>query len=412
VIQTSDTQTFGMAKHAARLGPNHGYRIEGDIASLHAEIALELETNTQAQWALQLWACDTPFDGGALSGVKIAEAALPLPGQALEPQRLDAQAYASLPGGQRDYSMVLVLASGAPGAFDQIHDFANYPERQRFITPHLDGSVSYQIDGDQVVLRAERVRNPRSADNLSGSLALELWALREEYHGGTFSGQPLAGVAIGRIAGDSGVGTIEQRVAFSAPSAGTWRVVLMLREWSNDGYVTRDFCTFAEPYVVSAPRPAAEPAAKPAVVQPVAVKPVVQPAAAAAAALPLPAATNTSGHAAARPVLVQPLAPAPQNEADTLTSGLTAPQAAPSAPINGTPAPKPVAAPAPAAPTSDGRISIMHASVEEIARIRGLTKKIAQEIVKARPFSSLDELVKVRGIGPKLLAKLRNEITL
>ena len=261
VIQTSNTQTFATARHAARLGPNHGYRIEGDIASLHAEIALELENNTQAQWALQLWACERPFDGGALSGVKIAEAALPLPGQALEPQRLDAQAYASLPGGQRDYSMVLVLASGAPGAFDQIHDFANYPERQRFIAPHLDGSVSYQIDCDQVVLHAERVTNPRSADNLSGSLALELWAVENEYHGGTFSGQPLAGVAIGRIAGESSFDGIEQRVAFSAPTAGSWRVVLMLREWGQDGYVTRDYCTFADPYVVSAPPPAAEPVA-------------------------------------------------------------------------------------------------------------------------------------------------------
>ena len=332
MIQTSDTQNFATARNAARLGPNHGYRIDGDIASLHAEIALELETSAQAQWALQLWACDTPFDGGALSGVKIAEAALPLPERALEPQRLDAQAYASLPGGQRDYSMVLVLASGEPGAFDQIHDFANYPARQRFFAPHLDGSASFQIDGDQVVLRAERVRNPRSADNLSGSLALELWALPNEYHGGTFSGEWLAGVAIGRIPGDSSSDPIEQRMAFTAPKAGEWRVVLMLREWGQDGYVTRDYCTFEEPYVVAAAKPA-------------------------------------------------------------------------SPPINGTPAPKPTA-------VVDGRISITHGSVEALAQVKGLTKKIAQEIVKARPFSSLDELVKVRGIGPKLLAKLRSQITL
>ncbi|HKP56525.1 MAG TPA: helix-hairpin-helix domain-containing protein [Polyangiales bacterium] len=342
MIQTSDIRLSAAAKHAARLGPNHGYCIEGDIASLHAEIALELENDTQAQWALQLWACDAPFQGGALSGVKIAEAALPLPSQALEPQRLDAQAYASLPGGQRDYSMVLVLASGTAGAFDQIHDFANYPERQRFITPHLDGSVSYQIDGDQVVLRAERVSNPRGTDNLSGSLALELWALPDEYHGGTFSGQPLAGLAIGRIAGESSAVSIEQRVAFSVPPAGSWRVVLMLREWVKDGYVTRDYCTFAEPYVVNAP-------AKPAITPPE-----------AAAVLPLPAAKNTNGQL----------------------------------------------------PAHDGRVSIMRASVEELANIKGLTKKIAQEIVKARPFVSLDELVKVRGIGPKLLAKLRSQLTL
>jgi DNA uptake protein ComE-like DNA-binding protein len=402
VIQTSNTQNFGTAKHAAKLGPNHGYRIEGDIASLHAEIALELENNPQAQWALQLWACDTPFNGGALSGVKIAEAALPLPGQAPEPQRLDAQAYASLPGGQRDYSMVLVLASGAPGAFDQIHDFANYPQRQRFIAPHFDGSVSYQVDGEQVVMRAERVRNPRSADNLSGSLALELWALQEEYHGGMFSGLPLAGVAIGRIAGESGFDAIEQRVTFSAPPVGSWRVVLMLREWVKDGYVTRDYCTFAEPYVVSAPQPVAEPIAKqpaqptaaPAAAKP-AAQPVVEPVAAKPApapALPLPAPTNTNGQAPARPVLVQPPPAAPAKERDTLAGGLSTPVS-------------PAAA-------NDGRISLMHASIEEIAQLKGLTKKIAQEIVKARPFSSLDELVKVRGIGPKLLAKLRSQITL
>src|SRR5688572_6175138 len=146
VIQTSDQHSLG--QHAARLGPNHGYRIEGDMALLHADVSVELDiVDRHAQWALQLWACDTPFDGGSLSGVKIAEATLPLPEHTPEPQRMDAEALASLPGGHRDYSMVLVLASGAPGAFNQIHDFANYPARERFITPHLEGSVGYQIDG-------------------------------------------------------------------------------------------------------------------------------------------------------------------------------------------------------------------------------------------------------------------------
>jgi hypothetical protein len=37
--------------------------------------------------------------------------------------------------------------------------------------------------------------------------------------------------------------------------------------------------------------------------------------------------------------------------------------------------------------------------------------RLAVEIVKARPFRSLAELVKARGIGEKLLRKLREHLT-
>ena len=137
VIQITDLHSVANPD-AARLGPNHGYRINGDIALLHADVAVS--SAQRSQWALQLWACERPFSGGRLEGVKVAEAAVPLEDASVA-QRLDAEALARVPGGQRDYSMVLVLASGSNGAFDQIHDFANYPARERFITPHLEGSV-------------------------------------------------------------------------------------------------------------------------------------------------------------------------------------------------------------------------------------------------------------------------------
>lgn len=115
---------------ALRLGGSHGYRIEGDVASINAELSFAGEHRATAvqHWALQLWACEEPYGGGALSGIKVAEAPIELPpdGQAAGPQ-LDAVAFAHLPASSRDYSMVLVLAAGQPGAFDQVHDFANYP---------------------------------------------------------------------------------------------------------------------------------------------------------------------------------------------------------------------------------------------------------------------------------------------
>jgi DNA uptake protein ComE-like DNA-binding protein len=455
VIQITDTHSFAQA-NAAKLGPNHGYRIEGDIALLHADVVADTVSAPRSQWALQLWACESPFSGGTLQGVKIAEAALPL-ADAADTQRLDAEALASLPGGQRDYSMVLVLASGSNGAFDQIHDFANYPARERFITPHLEGSVGYQVDGVEVVLRAESVRNPRRADNLSGSLALELWAVTEMYHGGPVDGGSLlASADVGRIAGETEI-TFEQRVKFDPPAAGRHDVVLMLREWVPGGFVTRDFCTFAQQYVVAEPRiearkyglheingtngvngsASSQPLAKaaPAVVVersiavgepaeavelPVAaVKPVAVELPVAAvkpvAAVERPVAAAQPAAAVERPVVAQPAAAVIEHSAAAahLAAAIERPAAAqPVAAVTPAAAPS-VAKNATTAPSqADDRVSIMLSTVEEIAQLKGLTRKIAIEIVKGRPYASVDELTRVRGIGPKLLAKLRGDISL
>ena len=44
---------------AARLGGVFGYRMEGDEASLNAELAvIDAAQLGNADWALQLWACD------------------------------------------------------------------------------------------------------------------------------------------------------------------------------------------------------------------------------------------------------------------------------------------------------------------------------------------------------------------
>lgn len=348
-----------MSLHA-RLGPNHGYSIEGDVALLHAEVAVPNDPRSaRLQWALQLWACEAPHAGGPLSGVKVAEAALPAT-VADDPLRLDTEALARVPGGMRDYSMVLVLAAGEPGSVDQVHDFANYPQRQRFITPHLEGSVGYRIEGDSVVLTAERVRNPRREGNLSGSLELSLWAQAEEYAGGALEGTLVASAELGRIEGQRTLDALEHRLAFNPPQPGSVRMVLALREWAGPaGYVTRDFCNFALPYQARASEPAPEARtrdAEPAKLEPSEV-----------AAPTAPIAVKS------QPAAKAPLAPA---------------------------------APPSVAP-SDDRISISDATLDELTAVKGMNRKLAQGIMKGRPFKSLDELIKVRGIGPKLLAALK-----
>jgi DNA uptake protein ComE-like DNA-binding protein len=405
---------------AARLGPNHGYAINGDVALLNAEVKVPRDAGSRGeQWALQLWACDAPHAGGPLRGVKVAEAAVsvaPSTAGSAEPAQLAAESKAQVPGGLRDYSMVLVLASGTKGSFDQVHDFANYPDRQRFIAPHLEGAVGYRVEGTEVVLRAERVRSPRLQGNLSGSLRLELWALAESYRGGPLAGTALAAVDIGRLGGQNTFESIDERVAFKGLAAGQWQMVLTLREWVDAlGFVTRDYCNFAVPYVVGAPK-VTEPARSPVAA---ALVPAVTPVK-AAAPVSVPAVTPVK---AAVPVSVPAVTPVKAAAPVSVPAAATV-KAAPPVSVEPVVSAKPVALPAVAATSakvaatpaiitasSVQRVSIMRATVEELARVPGIDSKLAARIVGSRPYKSVDELAKVRGIGAKLLASLRKALT-
>ena len=463
------------------LGRNHGYRFDGDTAILNAELSLSSsqdQTASAQHWALQLWACETPYEGGPLRGLKVAEAELALPELTSDSeQRLETEAFARLPA-HGEYAMVLVLASGDRGRYDQVHDFSNYPSRQQFAGPSLEGSVGYRFEGDSVVLQASAVRNSRSSDNLSGTLALELWALEQPYTGGWLQGSLLAHASLGRLEGQAELAFVEQRVALDQPPEGEWQIALLLREWTYAaGYVTRDFCNFAATHRVTAAHAEAwregpqheEPAAfgsldapygldaQPAPeTQPVAestpaleatasaeLQPAretqpeseLQPARATQPESELPPARATQPESELQPArATQPeseskpvVAASPARELPTRAAVDTRPAAAkplttqapnalkakPSVPVA---APfKTVAAVAPvaAAPSNPGaRVSVQTASVDELASVAGLNKKLAQAIVKARPFHALEDVVRVRGIGDKMLQRLRDQLTL
>jgi hypothetical protein len=355
------TQTQNLsadARAAARLGDSHGYRIHGDLACLNAELAIHESRRAQAeQWALQLWACDAPYGGGgALRGTKIAEVPLAVSDEpTMEPQRHYAEAFARLPAGDRDYSMVLVLASGAEGAFDRVHDFANYPAREHFSVPKLYGEVA-AIGGDgQVTLRIESVENPRSSENLSGTLALEVWGLEEPYNGGPFSGASLAGVEIGRLPGGARSDAVEHTLTLAATSTPYPHCVLMLREWTATGYVTRDFRALSLEQGLESPPPALD----------------------VAHALEVLESAPVGAVAAEPEKTAQPVVetqPAPSN--------------------------------------NQGLVSASHASLEELSVVPGLNRKLAAEIIKARPYRNFEDLMRVRGIGEKVLRRLRSVLTI
>ena len=349
---------------AARLGANHGYLIDGDVAHLHADIEGLDDQPRETRWSLQLWACDAPHSGGPLGGIKVAETPLVGSVGTFTPSlRLDAAADAVVPGGQRDYAMVLVLSS-ADDEQHQIHDFANYPARQRFVTPHFDGRVGYRIDDDHVVLEAEAIHNPRANDNISGSLRLELRAVAYPYRGGR-EGHLLGRFDLARLAGRESLTAIAARMPFTPPAPGEWELVMALCEWTDAaGYVTRDHARFAMPYLA------------------------VSEAVIASQENVAPATVDPSGDAQSAVPVARPPADAERApDAESTSRG-------------------------PDADADATGVSVNHATVDQIAAVKGMSRKLAQQIVKGRPYASLDTLVDVRGIGPKLLAKLRRYLSL
>jgi competence ComEA-like helix-hairpin-helix protein len=444
-----------------QIGSRHGYRIDGDSAFINAELSVP-PYHPGGAWALELWACDRAYEGGELSGVKVSEVLFDVPTPiAPHIHKVEALAAARLPLQGVAHTMLLALVEGS-GAERCVHDVASYPALETFPAPHFEGDVGYELRGHEVILQAAAVANPRPEGNLSGTLSIELWASPIDSNEAPEAerGHCLAQAQLAPVAGGESAFGLGCRAAFSEPPPGTFRLELLLREWTRElGYLTRDRRAFdlyyqqaplvqadeeeelvwestvaaAEPVaVLPEPVVAAKPAvvapepvvaAKPAVLEPepvvVAAKAVVVPEAVVVAPEPVVVAAKPAvvvvpepAVVAAKPAVAKPVLPPPP------VALASAPAAVPSAAVPSAAAAVPAVAPAAAVPAaapaarSNTRVSIQTASVEELSRVKGLNLKVAKEIVKSRPFATLDDLVKVQGIGRKTFDKIRSFVTL
>jgi DNA uptake protein ComE-like DNA-binding protein len=328
----------------AWLGETHGYRFEGDEVFINAEIFCHETQLAGLQWALQLW---------SETGVMIAD--LPL-GQ-LSPNGSGALYVSGCtnalpPASQEALGLSLVLVSNSGEGADCVEDFAHYPQPVGFLQPRMKGTVCCSFAGDQLNFDIACIENPRPADNLSGTLALELWVLEVPYVGGDWTGVPVASLVLGTLSGQNS--WLDWQVSsHAAPLPADGHLILMLREWTPAGYVTRDYRALTRPSVEAVKK---APAAK----------------AKAKAAEQAPAVKDS----AIKEPAVQELA-------------------VKAAPVTKT------------KPVEDGTLSVNSASKEALAAVKGLNAAMAAAIVEARPYKTLDELVRAKGIGPKLLEKLR-----
>ena len=62
-------------------------------------------------------------------------------------------------------------------------------------------------------------------------------------------------------------------------------------------------------------------------------------------------------------------------------------------------------------PGLGARVDLNHATLQQLRRLPGLSKRAAQAIITARPLAAVDGLRGVPGIGPRTIEKLRDFVT-
>ena len=199
---------------------------------------------------------------------------------------------------------------------------------------------------------------------MSDALAQPGAAVNARGAGAWGAGGLVASLILGVLGGGSEWTACQFNVPAALPVDGA-ALTVMLREWTPAGYVTRDYRNFAaavakvevvtkvEAVVTEEAAPKAEVAVKAPVEvkQPDVKKAEVKPAA-------KPARKAAAAKAAASPV------------------------------------------------------SVNNGSEAELLAVKGLPPSVARAIIAARPFATLDEVCKAKGMGPKMLAKLRDLLAL
>lgn len=225
----------------------------------------------------------------------------------------------------------------------------------------LTGSYGYHIQQDRVLINIEQITSQRSLDNLSGTLAIELRGYSQD---GT--AVVLASTTIGQLTGQHFLANCVYDLLFQAPPTGQWQIALELSEWNGDGYQLLDRQVFGQKYVVETEKKTTEEA--------------------------IIAKEDN--------VIIADFTAA--SEVELPTQAKSADQVAPQKPSKAKKSSK----------VEKVLLSVNHSSLEELSTVKGLPKKVAKEIVDKRPHSTWEGLLKLKGMGPKLLKKLSKVLKL
>lgn len=226
----------------------------------------------------------------------------------------------------------------------------------------FSGNYSYKIQNDRVILSITQITNHRPLDNISGTLAIELRGYHQDGHY-----LVLASTTIGQLTGQHLLADCHYDLVFQMPPAGSWQLALEVHEWEGEQYALMDQQYFAQPYYIDDATSAPE----------------------ENQAVPLTDETSTT-----------------IEQVDQLTTKIE------SKPSNSQAPSKEKKSLEKKDSKRKAKVSVNKGTQDELLSLKGMPTKVVTEIVEQRPFSSWEAVLLIKGMGPKLLKKLRNGLKL
>ena len=384
------------------IGENYSYTFSSDFVQLEVDIAVS--ASEESAVSMQLWASPAPFQGGLLQGVKVAEVSC---GTLTADTHISECAPAYVPAGHASHFMVLVLVASQVNEQDLIIDYANFAQPQAFIVPRMNGKIVVDVQGDAADITIEQIENPRIATNLSGTLALELWSLSEPYQGASFNGVQQGSVIVGTLLGQTSWSNKVIHMQLATPIGDN--LVLMLREWTGSGYITRDYYTIEQVAAVVVSEPVAE-----SLVEEHPILDLIEKVEEIVEAVTpfVESVANTVGS------VVSALVEAAEQFIEDAEKSIVqepedvAPIAVAAEPEVAKPAKKATSRVLKAKPEPKTVLSLNAVTEEQLTELKGISKAVAKAIVDARPYARWDEVATVKGVGGKLLIKLKANFVL
>lgn len=219
----------------------------------------------------------------------------------------------------------------------------------------LNGNNGYVFNRHNATLHADHISSP---GNFSGELYLQLWALDAQFDGVQLRGQRIATLELGQLFSGNAFTDVMGEVPVQVPADGEYHIVLALVEQQNGIDYIHDWRGYACTEVFSAAPQIDSPVTPAAPVGTVTAEDVAE----AVAALEAPSAKTKPKRAKV------------------------------------------------AKPAKDSRLNVNTAKESAIASLNGVTKPVAKHIINNRPYKRLEDLLEVKGIGKKVLEKLKSQI--
>lgn len=191
---------------------------------------------------VSLWALQSPYRGGTLSGKMLASYKLDglNPGSYYSP--VNRTVAASLPSPRQSYYICLAVSEYRSGGFS-VSDYRNFDETE-VLGPvptelfSMSGPWTWRSQPEGGIIDFTVARISHNRPGATGTLKLAVWATREPYRGGPLTGYELGNVVKKALQPGYTYNDVKQTAKYQRPPAGTYYISLVLAEYDGSVYRT------------------------------------------------------------------------------------------------------------------------------------------------------------------------------